>query len=79
MLECLHGLGGLVGVTDEQLAEKVRMLRFHGSRDKVDFELVGYNSRLDETQAAILRVLLPELDGWCDGRPAGAPPPPSVW
>ena len=34
------------------------MLRFHGSRDKVDFELVGYNSRLDEIQAAVLRIFL---------------------
>ena len=58
------GDGGLVGVTDEQLAEKVRMLRFHGSRDKVDFELVGYNSRLDELQAAALRLFLQHLDGW---------------
>ena len=38
------------------------MLRFHGSRDKVTYEQVGYNSRLDELQAAILRVQLPELD-----------------
>ena len=44
------------------------MLRFHGSRDKVTYEHVGYNSRLDELQAAILRVQLPELDGWADGR-----------
>jgi dTDP-4-amino-4,6-dideoxygalactose transaminase len=40
------------------------MLRFHGSRDKVDFELLGYNSRLDELQAAVLRIFLAELDGW---------------
>ena len=40
------------------------MLRFHGSRDKKDFELIGYNSRLDALQAALLRVLLPQLDGW---------------
>ena len=44
-------------------ADRVRLLRFHGSRDKVDFELVGYNSRLDEIQAAALRLFLPELDG----------------
>ena len=40
------------------------MLRFHGSRDKVDFQAVGYNSRLDEIHAAALRIFLPELDGW---------------
>ena len=40
------------------------MLRFHGSRDKVDFQLVGYNSRLDELQAAALRVFLRQLDEW---------------
>ncbi len=66
------GDGGAVVTDDEQLAERVRALRFHGSRDKQSFELVGYNSRLDELQAAILRVLLPELDGWCDGRRAAA-------
>jgi dTDP-4-amino-4,6-dideoxygalactose transaminase len=58
------GDGGLVGVTDEELGDRIRVLRFHGSRDKVDFELIGYNSRLDELQAAVLRVFLGELDGW---------------
>jgi dTDP-4-amino-4,6-dideoxygalactose transaminase len=58
------GDGGLVAVTDPELGERLRLLRFHGSRDKVDFEAVGYNSRLDELQAAALRVFLPHLDGW---------------
>jgi dTDP-3-amino-3,4,6-trideoxy-alpha-D-glucose transaminase len=58
------GDGGLVTTDDPELAGRVRMLRFHGSRDKVDFELLGYNSRLDEIQAAVLRVFLAELDGW---------------
>ena len=62
-LFCL-GDGGLIAVTDAELAERVRLLRFHGSRDKVDFELVGYNSRLDELQAAVLRIFLGELDSW---------------
>src|SRR5207237_2523926 len=62
-LFCL-GDGGLVAVTDEELGERIRMLRFHGSHDKVDFQLVGYNSRLDELQAAALRVFLRRLDEW---------------
>jgi dTDP-4-amino-4,6-dideoxygalactose transaminase len=66
-LFCL-GDGGLVVTNDEELAERVQMLAFHGSRDKTDFDFVGYNSRLDELQAAMLRVFLPELDGWNRGR-----------
>jgi dTDP-3-amino-3,4,6-trideoxy-alpha-D-glucose transaminase len=62
------GDGGMITTSDEQIAERARMLRFHGSRDKVDYEQVGYNSRLDELQAAILRVQLPHLDAWADGR-----------
>src|SRR5437588_2033815 len=58
------GDGGLVAVTDEELGERIRMLRFHGSRDKRDFQLVGFNSRLDELQAAALRVLLPHVAEW---------------
>ena len=50
----------------------VKLLAFHGSRDKTDFELVGYNSRLDEMQAAFLRIFLKELDGWNAGRRAAA-------
>lgn len=66
------GDGGAVTTDDDDVAERVRMLRFHGSRDKDTFELVGQNSRLDELQAAILRVLLPQLPAWCDGRRAAA-------
>jgi dTDP-4-amino-4,6-dideoxygalactose transaminase len=64
------GDGGAIATDDDGVAELARALRFHGSRDKQTFEYVGYNSRLDELQAAILRVLLPELDGWCDRRRA---------
>ena len=56
------GDGGAITTSDAALAERVRMLRFHGSRDKETFELVGHNSRLDELQAALLRVTLPHLD-----------------
>jgi dTDP-4-amino-4,6-dideoxygalactose transaminase len=62
------GDGGMITTSDEQLAERARVLRFHGSRDKVDYEEIGYNSRLDELQAAILRVQLPHLDAWAEGR-----------
>jgi dTDP-4-amino-4,6-dideoxygalactose transaminase len=66
------GDGGAVATADAALAERVAMLRFHGSRDKVSFELVGHNSRLDELQAALLRLQLPHLDAWCDGRRSAA-------
>lgn len=66
------GDGGLVAVTDDEVAERVRMLRFHGSRDKKTFELIGTNSRLDALQAAFLRISLPHLDGWNASRREGA-------
>jgi dTDP-4-amino-4,6-dideoxygalactose transaminase len=66
-LLCL-GDGGLVATSDAELADRVRMLSFHGSRDKVDFDFVGYNSRLDELQAAFLRVFLTQLNEWNQGR-----------
>jgi dTDP-4-amino-4,6-dideoxygalactose transaminase len=66
------GDGGAIATDDDEVAGNARALRFHGSRDKRTFEHVGYNSRLDEVQAAILRVLLPHLDTWCDGRRAAA-------
>ena len=58
------GDGGLCVFTDADLADQVRLLRFHGSRAKKTFELVGYNSRLDELQAAVLRLFLTRLDEW---------------
>ncbi|HTW12342.1 MAG TPA: DegT/DnrJ/EryC1/StrS family aminotransferase [Solirubrobacteraceae bacterium] len=66
------GDGGAIVTNDDELARVARALRFHGSKDKQEFEYVGYNSRLDEIQAAVLRVLLPQIDAWCDGRRAGA-------
>jgi dTDP-4-amino-4,6-dideoxygalactose transaminase len=66
------GDGGAITTDDPEIAERVRVLRFHGSRDKVSYEEVGYNSRLDELQAALLRVELPHLDAWADARRAAA-------
>jgi dTDP-4-amino-4,6-dideoxygalactose transaminase len=66
------GDGGAVTTNDATIAERVRVLRFHGSYDKVTFAEVGYNSRLDELQAAILRVQLPHLEDWAAGRRAAA-------
>jgi dTDP-4-amino-4,6-dideoxygalactose transaminase len=66
------GDGGLVACIDDEVAETVRKLRFHGSSDKQTFELVGVNSRLDAIQAAALRVLLPRLAGWNASRREGA-------
>jgi dTDP-4-amino-4,6-dideoxygalactose transaminase len=62
------GDGGAIVTSDESIAERARTLRFHGSRDKVTYTEVGYNSRLDELQAAILRVQLPHVDAWAEGR-----------
>src|SRR4030095_17230763 len=61
-LPCL-GDGGAIVTNDDELAERMRVLRFHGSKDKTTFIDVGWNSRLDELQAGALRGLLPELDG----------------
>jgi dTDP-4-amino-4,6-dideoxygalactose transaminase len=66
------GDGGLVATGDGDLADRVRLLRFHGSRDKERFEAIGYNSRLDELQAAVLRIFLGHVDEWNAGRRAAA-------
>jgi dTDP-4-amino-4,6-dideoxygalactose transaminase len=58
------GDGGLIATNDTKIAEFARMLRVHGAKEKYRNEVVGYNSRLDELQAAILRVKLPCLDQW---------------
>ena len=62
------GDAGMITTSDGDIAEAARTLRFHGSHDKVSYEMIGYNSRLDELQAALLRVQLPHLDAWADGR-----------
>jgi dTDP-3-amino-3,4,6-trideoxy-alpha-D-glucose transaminase len=66
-LPCL-GDGGAIATADDAVAERARTLRFHGSRDKRTFTEAGYNSRLDELQAAVLRLLLPHLERWSEGR-----------
>jgi dTDP-4-amino-4,6-dideoxygalactose transaminase len=63
-----YGDGGMVITRDEQIASKIKMLRNHGSAVRYYHSEVGYNSRLDEIQAAILRVKLPEIDTANDAR-----------
>ena len=58
------GDGGLICVNDAELAQRLRMLRFHGSAAKKEFLYVGYNSRLDGMQAAFLRIFLRHIDEW---------------
>ena len=58
------GDAGAVTTNDPDLAEKIRVLRNYGSRVKYHNEILGYNSRLDELQAAFLKVKLPHLDRW---------------
>ncbi|MEM2971980.1 MAG: DegT/DnrJ/EryC1/StrS family aminotransferase [Candidatus Bathyarchaeia archaeon] len=59
-----YGDGGIIVTDNEELATKLRMLRNYGQREKYHHEIVGVNSRLDEIQAAILRVKLKHLDEW---------------
>lgn len=62
------GDGGLVTTNDDALAERLRVLRVHGSKRKYHHEILGMNSRLDALQAAILRVKLRHLENWTAGR-----------
>lgn len=62
------GDGGLIVTNDAAKAERLRMIRGHGSKKKYYHEILGTNSRLDALQAAILRVKLRHLDTWARGR-----------
>jgi dTDP-4-amino-4,6-dideoxygalactose transaminase len=62
------GEAGLVTTNTDALAERLRRLRVHGGATEYHHEEVGFNSRLDTLQAAVLRVKLPHLDAWSDAR-----------
>ncbi len=66
------GDGGALTTDDEELAEKARLLRNYGMRNRYEIEAAGVNSRLAEIQAAVLAAKLPRLDGWNRERAAHA-------
>lgn len=63
-----YGDGGIITTDDDEIAEKIRTLRIHGSKFKYHHHTIGYNSRLDAIQAAILNVKLKYIDKWNDMR-----------
>lgn len=67
-----YGDGGAIFTNDSALAERLKMIANHGQKERYYHEMVGCNSRLDAIQAAILRVKLPQLDGYCSARRAAA-------
>lgn len=67
-----YGEGGAITIDDPALDDVVRHLRVHGSRERYVHPMLGYNSRLDELQAAVLRIKLRRLDAWNEARRAHA-------
>ncbi|OSX53136.1 transcriptional regulator [Anoxybacillus ayderensis] len=63
-----YGDGGMIVTNDDEVAEKCRVIRVHGSKPKYYHHVLGYNSRLDELQAAILNVKFPHLNRWSEER-----------
>lgn len=66
------GDGGIMTTNDDEIADKLRALRVHGSKERYYHKWVGLNSRLDGFQGAVLRVKLPHLDSWSDKRKVNA-------
>jgi dTDP-4-amino-4,6-dideoxygalactose transaminase len=63
-----YGEGGIITTSDPDIAERCRMLRDHGQNSKYHHSMMGINGRLDEIQAAVLRVKLPHLEDWIEKR-----------
>jgi dTDP-4-amino-4,6-dideoxygalactose transaminase len=66
------GDGGICTTSDPAINEKIRQLRYMGQKVKYNHEIIGYQERLDELQAAMLRVKLRYINGWIEGRQAAA-------
>lgn len=63
-----YGDGGMVVTNNDEFAERIKLLRAHGSKVKYTYTTIGYNSRLDEIQAAILNVKFKYIQQWNDAR-----------
>lgn len=63
-----YGDAGMIITNDDEIGERIRVLRVHGSKPKYYHHILGYNSRLDEMQAAILNIKFPHLDDWSELR-----------